>query len=194
MTRVVGLCGSLRRASCNAGLLRACGQVLARQGVTLEVVPIGDLPLFNQDIESPAAVPGSVTSFRESIKGADGFVFATCEYNSSISAALKNAIDWGSRGDNLFNNRPAAIAGAGGYAGTTRAQSHLREILAAINTHVLTHPELRVEIFKNPRPFDNAGDLICEATKGKVEFGMAAFGQYLTMFKHAKLDQVRYRS
>jgi len=156
------------------------------------VVHIGELPLFNEDIEK--VLPESIKTYRESIKNSDGFVFATCEYNSSISAAMKNAIDWGSRGENLFNNKPAAVMGAGGYAGTTRAQSHLREVLAAINTHVLTHPELRVEIYKEPRPFDaKTGDLVCANTKQKVGWSMAAFAQYLTMVNSSNLEKVSYR-
>ena len=192
--RVVGLCGSLRKASANAGLLRACQAALkSKHNIHLDVVSIAALPLFNQDAETP--LPASVAAFRDSIGPADGFVFAACEYNSSISAALKNAIDWGSRGNNLFNNKPACIVGAGGYAGTTRAQNHLRDILAAINSHAMTHPELRVEIFKTPRPFDAAtGDLVCEATQVKVQHSADAFAQYAKAISGANLDAVRYRS
>ena len=191
--RVIGLSGSLRNASCNTGLLRAAKSILSKNhGVELTIVPIGALPLFNQDDEKDA--PPTVAAFRASLEPADGFLFAACEYNSSISAALKNAIDWGSRGKNLFNNKAAAIMGSGGYAGTTRAQGHMRDIAAAINMHALTHPEVRVEIFKEPRPFNMAtGDVVCEATRGKVEMQMAAFAQYLHMIHAASLDQVRYR-
>jgi chromate reductase len=193
MAKVIGLSGSLRGSSCNTGLLRAAQRFLGKNhGVTLTIVPIGALPLFNQDVEK-AALP-AVSEFRAALEPADGFLLATCEYNSSVSAALKNAIDWGSRGKNLFNNKAAAIIGAGGYAGTTRAQGHLRDIASAINMHTLTHPEVRVEIFKDPKPFDMAtGDLVCEATLVKVEMQMAAFAQYLQMIKSAPLDQVRYR-
>ena len=192
-TRVVGLSGSLRGSSCNTGLLRAAQRFLANNhGITLTIVPIGALPLFNQDDEK-AASP-AVAAYRASLEPADGILLATCEYNSSVSAALKNAIDWGSRGKNLFNNKAAAIMGAGGYAGTTRAQGHLRDIASAINMHTLTHPEVRVEIFKDPKPFNVvSGDVTCEATLGKVEMQMAAFAQYLQMIKSAPLDQVRYR-
>jgi len=192
--RVVGLCGSLRKASCNAGLLRSFEEVLkAKHGIILEVVPIGGLPLFNEDLEASSGL-ASVKAFRESLAKADGMVFATCEYNASISAALKNAIDWGTRGVNLFNNKAAVVAGAGGFAGTTKAQSHLREILQGINCHAMTHPELRIEIFKSPRPFDGTtGDLVCERTKTRVEWTMAAYAQYLAMVRGAKLDAVGYR-
>ena len=89
--RVVGLCGSLRKASCNGGLLRSFEEVLkTKHGIILEVVPIGGLPLFNEDLEASSCL-ASVKAFRESLAKADGMVFATCEYNASISAALKNA-------------------------------------------------------------------------------------------------------
>ena len=93
-----------------------------------------DLPLFNSDIESEELIPASVVDWRERASKADAFIFSTCEYNFSISAALKNAIDWASRGPkgNLFNDKPAAVVGAGGGAGSLRAQEHLRDIGGAI--------------------------------------------------------------
>lgn len=163
--RLVAISGSLRSKSCNAGLLRAAGASLKRHGVELEIVSpslLGALPLFNEDEEKSGA-HANVAALRSQLAAADGFLFATTEYNASISAALKNAIDWGSRGGNLFNAKPCAIMGAGGYAGTTKAQAHLRDIASAINLHCLTHPELRVEIWPKggKAPFDAAtGDVV----------------------------------
>lgn len=192
--KVIGISGSLRKASCNTGLIRACQSVLQqRHGITLEIIPISSLPLFNQDEELSA--PSTVAAFRNALSTADGFLLATCEYNGSVSAALKNAMDWGSRGSNIWNNKPVCIMGAGGYAGTTRAQSHLREIAAGVNLHTLTHPELKLEIFRSPKPFDmRTGDLACDVTSKKVEWTMDAFVQYMNMIKAAPLDHVKYHS
>lgn len=201
--RLVGICGSLRAASCNHGLLRAAGAVLHKKhGIHLEIVPaamIGALPLFNEDDEAAGTINSHVAAFRSKIAGADGFLLATPEYNSSVPAALKNAIDWASRGSNLFNSKACCIIGAGGYAGTTRAQAHLRDITTAVNCHTQTHPELRVEIAKEgaggARPFDGkTGDVVDASVLQKIEWQMDGFLQYANMVRLAKLDQVRYRS
>lgn len=163
--RLLAISGSLRRASYNAGLLRAAGASLKRHGIELEIVSpslMGALPLFNEDDEK-LGHNANVAALRSQLAAADGFLFATTEYNASISACLKNAIDWGSRGGNHFNAKPCAIMGAGGYAGTTKAQAHLRDIASAINLHCLTHPEMRVEIWPKDGkgPFDAAtGDVV----------------------------------
>ncbi len=150
------------------GLLRHCQGLLATKGITLDIVPselLGSLPLFNQDTEADATKPGSyVDQFHTKIRGADAFLFATCEYNGSISAPMKNSIDWGSRGKtgNIWNNKPVAIIGAGGYAGTTRAQGHLRDICHNVNLKNMNGEfgsglEIRVQIFQDtPPPFDEA--------------------------------------
>jgi NAD(P)H-dependent FMN reductase len=165
--RLVGISGSLRKASCNGGLLRYCQEVLSEKGIKLDIVSpqvIGALPLFNEEIET---APGSaVGELREHLEGADGYVFATCEYNGSISAPLKNALDWGSREGNPFDGKPVSIIGAGGYAGTTRAQGHLRDICFNLNMKNMNGGfgsglEVRIQIFQDkPAPFDEDGNLI----------------------------------
>ena len=95
---------------------------------------------FRQD----AGAPASVIAFREALKKADAFVFATCEYNFSLSAAMKNALDWGSRGDggNLFDDKPAAVVSAGGGTGGLRAQQHIRDIALFLNLHFMNKAEV----------------------------------------------------
>src|SRR6476659_5543062 len=97
---VMGIAGSLRRASCNRGLLRA-----ARQIVTIEVFDPGSLPLYNADLE--ADPPSAVRELRERVRSAGAILFATPEYNYSVSGVLKNAIDWGSqpRGQNVWDGK-----------------------------------------------------------------------------------------
>ena len=128
--RVLGISGSLRRASSNSGLLRA-GQEIAPDGMEITLFDIKDLPFFNPDSEA-LGDPPSVTALKEAIRNVDGVIFATPEYNWGTSGALKNAIDWASRDreEGSLMGKPVTIIGSGGRAGTARAQMQLQETLA----------------------------------------------------------------
>ena len=89
--KVLGICGSLRKASLNMAALRACSELLP-QGMTLEIASIADIPMYNQDVFD-AGIPASVARFRGEVAAADGVLFACPEYNFSVPAPLKNAID-----------------------------------------------------------------------------------------------------
>ena len=119
---VLGISGSLRRASWNTGLLHAAGELLP-EGMSLEIADLADVPLYNQDHDGPAA-PEAIKQFKERIRAADALLIATPEYNGSIPGVLKNAIDWASRpmNDSPLAGKPLAIMGAGGIGGTIRAQ------------------------------------------------------------------------
>ncbi len=161
MVHIVAISSSLRKASCNTGLLRALARN-APAGVTFDIIT-PDLPLFNQDIESPEKLPQSVFDFRKRVQAADAFVIGTSEYNFSISGALKNAFDWASRGPNgnLLNDKAAALVGAAGGSGSLRAQNHVRDISLGLNLHVMGGIPTQIQIFKNPSPFDlNTGELV----------------------------------
>ena len=103
------------------------------------------------------------------------------EYNYSISAALKNCIDWASRGPkgNLFNDKPAAIVGAGGGEGTLRAQMHFRDIALFINLLVMNKPELRVQLFSGPPKFDSTGSLVDADTEKRLADVVTAFDAWM---------------
>jgi chromate reductase, NAD(P)H dehydrogenase (quinone) len=97
--------------------LRACAENLP-DGVNMEIYVPSDLPIFNQDYEAEDRTTPSLTSvteFREKVASADAVLFSVCEYNYGLSAAMKNALDWASRGPsgNAFNDKPAAVIGAG---------------------------------------------------------------------------------
>ncbi len=139
---ILGISGSLRKASWNAGALRAVAGMLPA-GVTLEIAEIGDLPLMNQDLEQNGKYPAPVERFRAQVLAADALLFATPEYNASIPAPLKNAIDWASRPANVFAGKPAGIIGvAGGALGTARAQYPLRQTLGVLSVQLLGQPEV----------------------------------------------------
>ena len=161
--KILGICGSLRKASLNMAALRACSELLPA-GMTLEIGSIADLPMFNQDVLDQG-MPAPVKRFREQVAAADGLLIASPEYNFSIPSPLKNAIDWGSRAPNqVFQDKPAAIFSAAvGPLGGARVQYDLRRILVQLWGHVLPRPE--VFIGMAPGKFDAQGKLTDETTR-----------------------------
>src|SRR4051812_24131851 len=104
--KVLGISGSLRKAAFSTALLRATTE-LAPPGMEITIHPIGDLPLYNDDVRA-VGFPETVEKLREAIRAADALIFVTPEYNRSISGVLKNAIDWVSRPPSQpFDGKPA---------------------------------------------------------------------------------------
>jgi chromate reductase, NAD(P)H dehydrogenase (quinone) len=140
--KILGVCGSLRKASLNGALLRAAVE-LAPPGISIEFADISGIPPYNQDDDmSP---PQPVAEFKARIRAADGILFSTPEYNYSIPGVLKNAIDWASRpyGDNAWDGKPVAVMGASpGPLGTARCQYHLRQSFLNLNVVAVTRPEV----------------------------------------------------
>jgi chromate reductase len=163
---VLGICGSLRKGSFNMAALRTAIE-LKPPGMTIEVADISQFPLYNEDVRAQG-FPPPVETFRQQIKAADALLFATPEYNYSMSGVLKNAIDWASRPpDQPFAGKPAAIIGAGaGMAGTARAQGDLRRACVFLDIHPLNKPE--VLIGQAQTKFDANGGLTDEAARGFI--------------------------
>lgn len=139
--RIVGISGSLRKASWNTAVLRAIGDLLTEHDFS--IVDISDMPLINEDLEHKGRYPAPVQRFRDTVMAADIILIATPEYNASIPAPLKNAIDWGSRPANVFNAKPVAIVGVGaGVLGTARAQYPLRQTLGVLGMQIMGQPEV----------------------------------------------------
>ncbi|WJN60040.1 NADPH-dependent FMN reductase [Pseudomonas sp. SO81] len=140
--KVAVIVGSLRKASINRKLALALAE-LAPPSLQLQIVEIGELPLYNEDIDvSPA--PAAYTRFREEVKSADALLFVTPEYNRSIPAPMKNAIDVGSRpyGQSAFGGKPGAVLSASpGAVGGFGANHHLRQCLVFLDVPVLQQPE-----------------------------------------------------
>jgi chromate reductase len=161
--QIVGIAGSLRKGSYNRAALRAA-QGLVPEGVSLQTVEIGDLPLFNQDIETPAPPP--VAAFKDAIRAAQAVLICTAEYNYSMPGVLKNAIDWGSRpyGQSAWTKKPVALLSASpGTLGGARAQYHLRECFVFLDMYPLNQPE--VMITKAHEKFDEQGNLKDETAR-----------------------------
>ena len=164
--RILGIPGSLRRASYNRAALRAA-QHLVPAGATLETFELDGIPPFNQDDEQQP--PPRVVELKQRVRAADAILFATPEYNYSIPGVLKNAIDWASRpyGDNAWNGKPAAIMGASiGTIGTARAQYHLRQVFVFLNMYAVNQPE--VMIGPAGQRFDDNGNLTDQKTRDMI--------------------------
>lgn len=168
---IVAISGSLRKDSTNTALLRVF-QSLAPADMKIDIVSIGNLPLYNGDNEAP--YPAAAQVVRDAVEVADGLIIATPEYNRSISGALKNAIDWLTRpyGRNSFAKKPVLVVGvSGGKVGTAVAQSHLRQILLHLDANVIGQPELYLGPSRDL--FDVAGNI---ADAGTKELLMKALG------------------
>ena len=171
--RLVALVGSLRKASLNRALLKEA-ICAAPASVQVEIVEIGDLPLYNGDVQEQG-MPASVTKLAESMAGADGFLIATPEYNYSVPGVLKNAIDWLSRLPNQpFAGKPMGILGASmGAIGTARGQYHLRQVMVFLDAHIMNKPEVMVGTAHTK--FDGEGKLTDTSTKEHLTKFMTAF-------------------
>lgn len=137
--------GSLRKNSINARLAHAMTQ-LAPADFTFSLVPIADLPLYNQDEDLTPAEP--VKRMKRELRAAQGLLFVTPEYNRSIPGVLKNAIDHASRpyGESVWAGKPAGILGVSvGTIGTAAAQQHLRTILAYLDVPTMGQPEAYIQ-------------------------------------------------
>lgn len=136
--RILGISGSLRRASSNTTLLRAAAGLVGA-GVRLDLWrELAALPPFNEDDEADPAPP--VRAMRWAIADADALLIATPEYNSSIPGQLKNAVDWASRpyGEGVLTGKPVAVMGASPSPyGAAWAQAELRKSLTGTGARVL---------------------------------------------------------
>jgi chromate reductase len=162
---VFALTGSLRKNSTNMGLLEYARDH-APDGMNIEIGDLHDIPFFNQDITE---TPDSVKKLFEGFKKADAFIFGVTEYNYSLTPALKNALDWASRsGDSsLLDGKSAALMGAGGGMGTSRAQYHLRQVCVYLNIHPLNKPEVFSNAFSES--FNSEGKLVDDTIKKLID-------------------------
>lgn len=180
--RFAGISGSLRKGSINTALLTTV-QSLVPANVEFTMIGIGDLPLFNSDLEIDGPVE-SVRSFKQKLNIADALVISSPEYNYSIPGVLKNALDWASRGkDSPLTNKPVAIMGASpGLLGTARMQMHLRQVFLFNNMHAVNKPE--VFINQAAIKFDSDGTLTDEKTKDVIRQQMQALVELTQRLKN----------
>jgi chromate reductase len=164
--QLVGLSGSLRKGSYNTMLLKAALQLLPTD-VSMEIISIADIPLYNADLDLPGAKqrPETVEHFRKMLADADGILISSPEYNYSIPGGLKNAIDWASRGeDSPLLRKPVAVIGATtGLWGTTRMQLAFQNVFLYLDMKPVYKPE--VLMAQVEKKFDKNGNLIDEMAK-----------------------------
>ena len=175
--QIAVIVGSLRQDSLNRKLARAVAR-LAPLEFSFKQVEIGDLPLYNQDDDTNQAE--SVKRLKNEIKGAQGLLFVTPEYNRSIPGVLKNAIDHASRpyGQSAWAGKPAGVLGASpGATGTAMAQQHLRNILATLDVPTLGQPEAFIQA--KDGLFDGAGNI----GAGSKKFLQSWMDQYAVFLK-----------
>ncbi|MBA1187755.1 NAD(P)H-dependent oxidoreductase [Pseudomonas entomophila] len=138
---VAVIVGSLRKASYNRKVAKALAS-LAPASLALKIVEIGDLPLYNEDLEAQA--PEAWTAFRQAVKASDAVLFVTPEYNRTMTGALKNALDVGSRpyGDSAWNGKPSAVVSASpGGLGGFGANHNVRQALVFLDMPCMQMPE-----------------------------------------------------
>jgi chromate reductase len=180
MVALLGICGSMRKASMNRVLLVELAQVLP-EGSTLALHDSIDLPIFNSDLTDPP----SVTALKDAIAAADGVVLAVPEYNYSIPGGLKNALDWVSRppATSPMRGKPIGLVGAAtGMSGTIRAQLHLRQMLVYSDAPCMGQPEVLI-----PRAHERidktTGRLHDASTRELLRTFGAAFAAFAARYK-----------
>ncbi|OAY82011.1 NADPH:quinone oxidoreductase [Ananas comosus] len=188
MIKVAAVCGSLRKGSYNRGLIRSaiemCGGNGPVAGMQIELVDIAPLPFLNTDLEVDGGFPAPVDAFRKKILRANAYLFASPEYNYSLSGPLKNAIDWASRAPNCWADKPAAVVSAGGNFGGGRAQYHLRQVGVFLDLHFINKPELFVHAFQPPPKFDSDGNLIDPDTKERLKQVLLSLQAFTLRLQH----------
>jgi len=172
--------GSLRKESFNRRMANEL-IAMAPQPLALKMVDIGQLPLFNQDLENDP-IP-AVIAFKEGIAASDALLFVTPEYNRSMPGVLKNAIDIGSRprGKNSWGGKPGAIVSVSpGKLAAFGANHALRQSLMAIDVSTMAQPEAYVG--DAAKLFDDKGALVDESTRAFMQKFLAAFAQWIERF------------
>jgi len=169
--------GSLRKGSINRKVANALIE-LAPEGLRLGIVEIGDLPLYNQDLDETP--PAAWTTFRARIASAGAVLFVTPEHNRSVPAAMKNALDIGSRpyGKSVWSGKPGAVVSASpGAAGGFGANHHLRQSLVFLNVPAMPQPE--VYLGGADKLFDAEGKLANEGTRKFLQGFMQAYAAWV---------------
>lgn len=174
---IVGLCGSLRKASLNRAALHLAGELMPAT-MKLDIVDWRDIPVFDGDVFAHG-LPAPVAALRERIHRADGVVIATPEYNFSVPGGLKNVLDWLSRGEgHPWTLKPVAILSASaGPLGGARVQYDLRKVMLYLDAALLTKPE--VFIGGAHGKFDAEGHCTDETTRKFVGGQMASFEHWI---------------
>lgn len=181
MTKILGISGSLRKASFNTALLRAA-QSVAPGDITFETATLHGIPLYDGDVEAASGVPAAAEELKQRIVAADGVILFTPEYNNSIPGVFKNAIDWLSRPPadirKVFGGRPFALAGASsGNFGTILSQNAWLPVMRTLGADLWAGR--RFMLPKAGTLFDGDGTLIDDDTRERLRGVVKAFADYV---------------
>ncbi|TAK77617.1 MAG: NAD(P)H-dependent oxidoreductase [Gammaproteobacteria bacterium] len=182
--KIAVLVGSLRKESLNRKMAKALIS-LAPPSLKLEIIDIGDLPIYNQDLDDEGKPPAAWITFREHVKACDGILFVTPEYNRSVPGVLKNAIDVGSRpyGKSVWGGKPGAVMSVSpGAIGGFGANQHLRQSLVFLDILPLQQPE--AYIGQAGELFDAKGEVSNEGTRKFLQKFMESFANWVTIVAH----------
>jgi chromate reductase, NAD(P)H dehydrogenase (quinone) len=177
---VLVICGSLRKRSYNAALVRALPPLAPPDMKLIDAPPYDTIPLYNHDIQEASGFPAPVEDLAAAIRKADGLLIVSPEYNWSMPGPLKNAIDWLSRmKDQPFKDKPVAIQSASqGPLGGARMQYHLRMSMTYLNAFMFGTPEIFVGMAQNK--FDKESlALTDQPTKDIIKQQLAAFAKFI---------------
>ena len=181
-SRVGVIVGSLRKGAYTRMLARALPE-LTPQSLQLVEIGIGDLPLYNYDLETDNPPP-AWTAFRTAVKSTDALLFVTPEFNRSMPGALKNAMDVGSRpwGHNAWAGKPGGVISlTPGALGAMAANHHLRQVLLAVNVPAMPYPEAYIPAAETL--FDESGRLTSDSTRQFLTTFMEAFAAWVGRFQ-----------
>jgi chromate reductase, NAD(P)H dehydrogenase (quinone) len=182
MASIIGISGSERKGSFNTSLLTAAAEVAPKE-MSIEIVSIRGIPLYDGDLENEHGIPESVTKLKNRIAAADGFLLVTPEYNNSVPGVLKNAVDWLSRppkdASRVFGDKAVAIMGATpGGGGTRLSQTAWLPVFRTLGARLWSGKQLYVG--GAAKVFDAQGKLVDEKVKTLLVDFMAGFSKFIS--------------
>ena len=185
MVTIVGISGSLRKHSFNAGLLRAAAEAVP-EGCTHAIESIKGIPLYDGDVEAAEGIPAVVSELKKRIASADGLLMVTPENNNSIPGVFKNAIDWLTRPPadrrRIFGNLPIGLMGATpGNFGTAFSQYAWLPVLRVLGAQVWSGRLMWVGGAMSK--FDEEGNLVDDGVKKQLTKYMSDFVDFVTRMK-----------
>ncbi|MDK1489903.1 NADPH-dependent FMN reductase [Sinorhizobium sp. 7-81] len=185
MTKILGISGSLRKASFNTALLKAAKSV-APDDVEFESATLHGIPLYDGDVEAESGVPAAAADLKQKIVAAHGVILFTPEYNNSMPGVFKNAIDWLSRPPadirKVFGGRPFALAGASpGSFGTILSQNAWLAVMRTLGAELWSGKRLMLP--KADTLFDSEGQLTDDQTRERLRGFVRAFADHVATVK-----------
>ena len=160
--KILGICGSLRKESWNLKLLRRMMEAFAAAGHDARIFDLNGVPMYHPDAEAARGIPPGAEDMRRAIREADAVTIACPEYNSSMTGALKNALEWASRGDNVLRGKPFFVIGTGpGRSACARMHMHATYSLESEGAVVIHQPRVLLPTVTN---FMDANGAISDET------------------------------